>query len=128
MATEQFITDFETQMKRLEEINIKIQANIDEKQQFSTRLLTKLREINVSIQTLGGNIRRLADTITDLRGQLGNNEQRNKALQEQIQLLEARLAETERNITELTKMKRLGGKGFEPLTPWFEAMCSIQLS
>lgn len=103
MATEQFITDFETQMKRLEEINIKIQANIDEKQQFSTRLLTKLREINVSIQTLGGNIRRLADTITDLRGQLGNNEQRNKALQEQIQLLEARLAETERSINELTR-------------------------
>ena len=26
------------------------------------------------------------------------------------------------------KNKKLGGKGVEPLTPWFEAMCSIQLS
>lgn len=103
MARPQFITDFETQMKRLDEINVRIQANINEKQQFSTILLAKLREINTSIQTLGGNIRRLADTITDLRGQLGNNEQLNKATQERIQLLEARLAESERNITELTR-------------------------
>jgi ABC-type transporter Mla subunit MlaD len=89
MASSPFINEFDSQMKRLVEINNIININIQARQAFSKEIVDKLGVISKSIKDLEGNIKGLLENIDRLRAELGGNE---KATQDNL----AHIAELEK--------------------------------
>jgi|688.fasta_scaffold313268_2 chromosome segregation ATPase len=83
-----FKTDFEAGLRKLGEINAAIDSNIRSKQEFSTQVISRLKDINQRI-------RGLADAITQLKTEL-------TGLQEQVQINQSGISGKE---TEIIKLK-----------------------
>jgi chromosome segregation ATPase len=83
-----FKTDFEAGLRKLGEINAAIDSNIRSKQEFSTQVISRLKDINQRI-------RGLADAITQLKTEL-------TGLQEQVQINQTGISGKE---TEIIKLK-----------------------
>jgi chromosome segregation ATPase len=88
----QFKQEFQTSIDTLNSLNQRIQDSLVQKQQFSTTLLDKLRDINGQIQALAGLIEQLKATVDELQGQAGTNS--------------TSIADKDRQIGELTQQKQ----------------------
>jgi chromosome segregation ATPase len=70
---QQFLQDFQNSMNTLNGMNQKIQDSLRQKQEFSDRLVARLRDINVRIKALAGQIGQLRANLDALQGQVTNN-------------------------------------------------------
>jgi chromosome segregation ATPase len=70
---QQFLQDFQNSMNTLNGMNQKIQDSLRQKQEFSDRLVARLRDINVRIKDLAGQIGQLRANLDALQGQVTNN-------------------------------------------------------
>ena len=70
---QQFLQDFENSMNKLNGMNNMIQTSIQQKKDFSSKLLDKLKAINDKIKDLAGQINKLKENVDTLQGQVSNN-------------------------------------------------------
>lgn len=70
---QQFLQDFQNSMDKLSLINQKVQASLQQKKDFSDKLVNKLKEVNSKIQGLATQINQLRDNLDKLKGQVNSN-------------------------------------------------------
>ena len=70
---QQFLQDFQSSMDRLNGMNDMIQNSIQQKKNFSSKLLDKLKAINDKIRDLVGQINKLKENVDTLQGQVSSN-------------------------------------------------------
>jgi len=71
--SQQFLLDFQNSMEKLGNMNQKIQDSLQQKKDFSDKLVYKLKEINGKIQGLAEQINQLRMNLDKLKGQVNNN-------------------------------------------------------
>jgi hypothetical protein len=79
---ESFMESFEQQLSRLDQVNDRIQTSTENRNRFSTQLLSRLRNINSTIKELDtgiGKLKRLIDSLQDQQSGNSVDIQQNKA-------------------------------------------------
>ena len=106
---QQFLQDFQTSMNKLNGMNQVIQNSLQQKKDFSDKLIAKLKEINDKIKNLAGEINQLKTSLDGLNGQVKSNsdsvtdKDKQIALTQRVTSLEAEKQQIAQQLTDFQK-------------------------
>jgi DNA repair exonuclease SbcCD ATPase subunit len=100
---QQFLEDFQSSMDKLNGMSVMIQNSINQKKEFSDKLIAKLKNINDKIKDLAGQVNQLKADIDGLKGVVTNNSTSISEKDNQISNLTQRLNALEREKQEMSQ-------------------------
>ena len=108
--SQQFLQEFESSLNKLNQLNVLINKNAEQKQNFSIFVLKRLGEINDKVKALSSGIEELKKKLTDLTQQIetnksgiANNDKQMQELQKQIEDLNLEKQKLIKQLSELTQ-------------------------
>ena len=117
---QQFLQDFQTSMNKLNGMNQVIQNSLQQKKDFSDKLIAKLKEINDKITNLAGEINKLKTSLDGLNGQVKSNtdsvsdkDKQIASLTQRVTALEAEKQQIAQQLTDFQKQANDNKNAFQ---------------